>query len=636
MSATVGELNIEVQLQLGKIQAQFDQLSSTVQRHTKTMEGYFKDLQKSATKFFEGLVSVEAIKGLADYTKSIIENAAELKHSADAARVSSESFQVLNNLAKSTGVDINLLTRGLDTMEKKIADAAAGVKSAQEPFEKLGLNVKDLQTLAPEKQFEALARAVNNANDPTVAFRSAVEILGAKSAPRLLEALKQLGEQGFDELAKKEKAAGLVMSDSVVAKLDEIEKRLGMSATKSKNYLGTLVAESTALTDSITDVKVRVDMLTTSLETLKERNAQTLNNNYATDIGITTKELEKQKAKLDELMAKQEAIDERQAQREAHKRQMSEDTSRYVMAQAQAEADFANKMTEGRIQMEAEGYGMLNVALEQHRAEIDKTWQSKNALMALTENPVFNMPEFTAPTISKKDQEEALRLTEATRTELEIYEEELYKINKLEKEGAIDTDTAQRAKKMALDDYNNTLKEQQDLHKEAMKMANELSKSLANTFVNGIEKGDRFSQILKGIAMDLEKAIAQALLFKPLESGIESMLTGGLGGGSGGLFTSLFSALGFRASGGPVSMNQPYVVGENGPEVIVPSQSGTVIPNSALGGSNTNFNQSFNFASGVTKSDLASMLPHLVNQVQAAVAESVRRGGPYSQVFGGA
>jgi len=33
---------------------------------------------------------------------------------------------------------------------------------------------------------------------------------------------------------------------------------------------------------------------------------------------------------------------------------------------------------------------------------------------------------------------------------------------------------------------------------------------------------------------------------------------------------------------------------------------------------------------------LASMLPHLVNQVQAAVAESVRRGGPYSQVFGGA
>ena len=635
MSATVGELNIEVQLQLGKIQAQFDQLSSTVQRHTKTMEGYFKDLQKSATKFFEGLVSVEAIKGLADYTKSIIENAAELKHSADAARVSSESFQVLNNLAKSTGVDINLLTRGLDTMEKKIADAAAGVKSAQEPFEKLGLNVKDLQTLAPEKQFEALARAVNNANDPTVAFRSAVEILGAKSAPKLLEALKQLGEQGFDELAKKEKAAGLIMSDAVITRLDEIEKHLGMSATQSKNYFGTIIAQTFSFGNSVTAVNVKIDMLKTSLNSLKKLNEESGYNKYQKDIEATTKALQDEENELSKLQAKQNVIDERHAQREASKMQQSENTARFVKAQAQAETDFANKMTEGRIQMEAQGYGMLNVALEQHREEIDKTWQSKNALWALTENPIFRTPDFKEP-ISNKDKQEALRLFEETRTSAEKYAEQITEINRLEKEGAIDAQTAQRAKKMAYDDYSGMLKEQQDLHKEAMKMANELSKSLANTFVNGIEKGDRFSQILKGIAMDLEKAIAQALLFKPLESGIESMLTGGLGGGSGGLFTSLFSALGFRASGGPVSMNQPYVVGENGPEVIVPSQSGTVIPNSALGGSNTNFNQSFNFASGVTKSDLASMLPHLVNQVQAAVAESVRRGGPYSQVFGGA
>ena len=31
--------------------------------------------------------------------------------------------------------------------------------------------------------------------------------------------------------------------------------------------------------------------------------------------------------------------------------------------------------------------------------------------------------------------------------------------------------------------------------------------------------------------------------------------------------------------GGPVSAGQPYLVGEMGPEVIVPSQGGTVIPN---------------------------------------------------------
>jgi hypothetical protein len=34
-----------------------------------------------------------------------------------------------------------------------------------------------------------------------------------------------------------------------------------------------------------------------------------------------------------------------------------------------------------------------------------------------------------------------------------------------------------------------------------------------------------------------------------------------------------------RASGGPVSPGQPYVVGEQGPELMVPDQSGTIVPN---------------------------------------------------------
>lgn len=39
---------------------------------------------------------------------------------------------------------------------------------------------------------------------------------------------------------------------------------------------------------------------------------------------------------------------------------------------------------------------------------------------------------------------------------------------------------------------------------------------------------------------------------------------------------------GKRAEGGPVTAGQPYLVGEKGPEVIVPQSSGTVIPNKAL------------------------------------------------------
>lgn len=43
----------------------------------------------------------------------------------------------------------------------------------------------------------------------------------------------------------------------------------------------------------------------------------------------------------------------------------------------------------------------------------------------------------------------------------------------------------------------------------------------------------------------------------------------------------------WRASGGPVQMGQPYIVGESGPEVMVPNSNGTVIPNNKLTGSNS-------------------------------------------------
>ena len=38
----------------------------------------------------------------------------------------------------------------------------------------------------------------------------------------------------------------------------------------------------------------------------------------------------------------------------------------------------------------------------------------------------------------------------------------------------------------------------------------------------------------------------------------------------------------FRADGGPVSKNQPYIVGEEGPELFVPNKSGTIVPNNMM------------------------------------------------------
>jgi hypothetical protein len=42
------------------------------------------------------------------------------------------------------------------------------------------------------------------------------------------------------------------------------------------------------------------------------------------------------------------------------------------------------------------------------------------------------------------------------------------------------------------------------------------------------------------------------------------------------------SAAGYRAQGGPVSRGQPYVVGEQGPELFMPHMAGNVVPKGGM------------------------------------------------------
>ncbi|WP_411838570.1 hypothetical protein [Paracoccus sp. ME4] len=112
-----------------------------------------------------------------------------------------------------------------------------------------------------------------------------------------------------------------------------------------------------------------------------------------------------------------------------------------------------------------------------------------------------------------------------------------------------------------------------------------IADAMAGALVAGESLRDGLAQVLKSIASDI------------INSGIRQALMGqfGGGGGFGGFLSGIFgggdpltsalrvAGLPARAMGGPVSANQPYLVGERGPEIVVPGRSGTVIPNHRIG-----------------------------------------------------
>ena len=104
---------------------------------------------------------------------------------------------------------------------------------------------------------------------------------------------------------------------------------------------------------------------------------------------------------------------------------------------------------------------------------------------------------------------------------------------------------------------------------------------LENSLVGAVKKGSGSFVDLEATATRVINAIAAAAvhsLFGSI-SGSGSGAATGLSGLIGGLF-----GLPGRATGGPVSPGQAYVVGERGPELFVPTSAGTVAANSASAG----------------------------------------------------
>ena len=107
-------------------------------------------------------------------------------------------------------------------------------------------------------------------------------------------------------------------------------------------------------------------------------------------------------------------------------------------------------------------------------------------------------------------------------------------------------------------------------------MANQFAEDFGDIFVNSVANGrDPFKALVSSFKNALIKMAADALIVNPLKN-----LLSPRGGNVIGGFASF---LGF-ADGGSPPVGRPSIVGERGPELFVPKQAGTIVPNHKMGG----------------------------------------------------
>jgi len=151
----------------------------------------------------------------------------------------------------------------------------------------------------------------------------------------------------------------------------------------------------------------------------------------------------------------------------------------------------------------------------------------------------------------------------------------------------------------------------------AGRLGAELGMTFSSAFEDAVIDGEKLSEVLRGLAQDVLRIF--------LRETITARMAKGLGTFFGGFF----------ADGGRPPVGVPSVVGEEGPELFVPDSAGTIVPNHRLGagGGGPSFTFNYSFASGVTRQEVAGLLPQLVESSKRAVAEAMQRGGGYRRAF---
>ena len=174
----------------------------------------------------------------------------------------------------------------------------------------------------------------------------------------------------------------------------------------------------------------------------------------------------------------------------------------------------------------------------------------------------------------------------------------------------------------------------EDIRDRNQDIADTIADSFGNALTSVIDGTKSVGDAFKSMARAIIAELFQIMVVKRITGFISGAIMGAFGGGGG---------VSKMASGGLMSPNTPYLVGERGPELVMPNRQSTImnadLTSKALGGSNGEtvvVNQTINVSTGVqqtVRNEIQSLMPQISEAAKIAVVDAKRRGGGYGRAF---
>jgi lambda family phage tail tape measure protein len=549
-------------------------------------------IQTSASSLLTKISAVTgalAAIGVGSALKGIIEAGDRLEELSKRTSIAVETLSALTNNAKLAGISQEELGSGIIKLSRSIAEAVSDAGEQRMAFQNLGVAIRDVNgNIRPTVEILAdVAAGFQDAEDGAIKTQYAVALFG-KSGANFIEFLNQ-GREGVQALGASISTEFADQSATFTDNLDKIGQRI--QATISEKAAPFLAFMNRQIEEAI-----RLDKMT----------------RVGAGRGVVNPEFvvpERTKVKPLTPLSKEKAKEEK-------------DNAKEIASAYEQIADEIFKLVNGERELAIFQFARKGATVEEIAAyteRLDKLAQLKESEKANAEEAKQYADQDKLNRQSINDLlEKGKQLYDETRTPLEklnIAEAELLRLLEL---GYIKFDVYSRAviqanealDKMAEDGKDNFA----DLEAAIRGWGNEFTNIMANAVMSGKLS---FKDLANSVIADLLRMSIQAQITKPLMN---------LGMDFLGIKVS-----GARAMGGPVTSNQPYLVGENGPEIFMPNNSGTIIPNGQ--GGSVVVQQTINVTTGVqqtVRAEVMNMLPQIANAAKSAVAEAKLRGGSFA------
>ena len=192
------------------------------------LKGFSKKAGKGmALALGAATVGVGAIAaGVGVLTKKYLDQGDALDKMSKRTGVSVEQLQKLDFAAQQSGTSIETMEKGFKRQAAFLNEARKGTKTYTDTLDQLGIGVEAFEKLSPDQAFHVLAEEISNLRDPMEQAAVAQLVFGRAGTEML--PLLQGGADGIRELTAQAEASGNIMSTEAAEAAAQFNDRLNV------------------------------------------------------------------------------------------------------------------------------------------------------------------------------------------------------------------------------------------------------------------------------------------------------------------------------------------------------------------------------------------------------------------------